>query len=123
MLIVDRRFQSRSWGGGLLYRPIRWACPRADPDCIFTVMSPGWGSYFSSLLNRTLWDRVCPGRSTGFPLGGGGAVLALVAIPRHQDLTPWGRGTYGAEKPLSQTTHTRAKGNARKQGLAGLLLV
>eukprot|EP00667_Euglena_gracilis_P018819 EG_transcript_20056 len=32
--------------------------PRADPNCIFTVMSPGWGSTFNSQLNRTLWPRV-----------------------------------------------------------------
>eukprot|EP00667_Euglena_gracilis_P001620 EG_transcript_1619 len=31
---------------------------RADPNCIFTVMSPGWGSTFNSQLNRTLWPRV-----------------------------------------------------------------
>eukprot|EP00668_Euglena_longa_P028651 GGOE01035942.1.p1 GENE.GGOE01035942.1~~GGOE01035942.1.p1 ORF type:complete len:1181 (-),score=385.56 GGOE01035942.1:228-3488(-) len=31
---------------------------RADPDCIFTVMSPGWGTSFSKEFNRTLWDRV-----------------------------------------------------------------
>eukprot|EP00668_Euglena_longa_P028646 GGOE01035937.1.p1 GENE.GGOE01035937.1~~GGOE01035937.1.p1 ORF type:complete len:1181 (+),score=394.27 GGOE01035937.1:142-3543(+) len=31
---------------------------RTDPDCIYTVMSPGWGSSFSGQLNRTLWSRV-----------------------------------------------------------------
>eukprot|EP00667_Euglena_gracilis_P000658 EG_transcript_658 len=31
---------------------------RADPNCIFTVMSPGWGSTFSGQLNKTLWGRV-----------------------------------------------------------------
>eukprot|EP00668_Euglena_longa_P028653 GGOE01035944.1.p1 GENE.GGOE01035944.1~~GGOE01035944.1.p1 ORF type:complete len:1181 (-),score=399.66 GGOE01035944.1:658-4059(-) len=31
---------------------------RTDPDCIYTVMSPGWGTSFSKEFNRTLWDRV-----------------------------------------------------------------
>eukprot|EP00667_Euglena_gracilis_P020694 EG_transcript_22462 len=31
---------------------------RSDPECIYTVMSPGWGTTFSTQLNRTLWGRV-----------------------------------------------------------------
>eukprot|EP00667_Euglena_gracilis_P006065 EG_transcript_6110 len=38
--------------------PLFMSDTRADPDCIFTVTSPGWGSSFRTLLAPALWKQV-----------------------------------------------------------------